>query len=216
MAMTTQDQHVELQQEGRNGHQAFQFRIFREPRSRPPRPPLPRRARRRHRYRVDTVPARSGFGTRRGWKPGKEKKDGLRNGKGCVSPPVVPNDARCGSSRSCSSWPGSCALESWPRIPPRRDPGQDQDVQVLTRGPVHEAFAVPVVHDPEAGPDGPQAAPRAGRGDAPRPEARAGRTSSGSPATGAGTTAATTSSGSAASGASRRRAGSGCRATGTR
>ena len=35
--------------------------------------------------------------------------------------------------------------------PAAGDPGQDQDVQVLTRGPVHEAFALPVVHDPKPG-----------------------------------------------------------------
>ena len=31
------------------------------------------------------------------------------------------------------------------------DPAQNQDVQVLTRGPVHEAFALPVVNDPKPG-----------------------------------------------------------------
>ena len=31
------------------------------------------------------------------------------------------------------------------------DPTQNQDVQVLTRGPVHEAFALPVVNDPKPG-----------------------------------------------------------------
>src|SRR5437764_9030760 len=30
-------------------------------------------------------------------------------------------------------------------------PAQNQDVQVLTRGPVHEAFALPVVNDPKPG-----------------------------------------------------------------
>jgi len=34
---------------------------------------------------------------------------------------------------------------------PVPDQGQDQSVQVLTRGPVHEAFAAPVVHDPKPG-----------------------------------------------------------------
>ena len=31
------------------------------------------------------------------------------------------------------------------------EPTQNQDVQVLTRGPVHEAFALPVVNDPKPG-----------------------------------------------------------------
>jgi hypothetical protein len=43
--------------------------------------------------------------------------------------------------------------------PAAGDPGQDQDVQVLTRGPVHEAFALPVVHDPKAGLTVPQQPP---------------------------------------------------------
>src|SRR5208337_1275645 len=43
------------------------------------------------------------------------------------------------------------------RVAAAQDPGaspapdQDQSVQVLTRGPVHEAFAAPVVHDPKPG-----------------------------------------------------------------
>ena len=32
------------------------------------------------------------------------------------------------------------------------DPANPQDPQVLTRGPIHEAFAAPVVHDPASGP----------------------------------------------------------------
>lgn len=35
--------------------------------------------------------------------------------------------------------------------PVAADPGQDQGAQVLTRGPVHEAFALPVVHNPRPG-----------------------------------------------------------------
>ena len=42
------------------------------------------------------------------------------------------------------------------------DPGQNQDVQVLTRGPVHEAFALPVVHDPKPGNIGFLYGPRSG------------------------------------------------------
>jgi hypothetical protein len=35
--------------------------------------------------------------------------------------------------------------------PPAPEPAMNPDVQVLTRGPVHEAFAAPVVHDPGPG-----------------------------------------------------------------
>jgi WXXGXW repeat (2 copies) len=35
---------------------------------------------------------------------------------------------------------------------PAADPGDPNAPQVLTRGPIHEAFAAPVVHDPAAGP----------------------------------------------------------------
>ncbi len=38
-----------------------------------------------------------------------------------------------------------------PAPAPATDQDQDQNVQVLTRGPVHEAFAAPVVHDPKPG-----------------------------------------------------------------
>jgi hypothetical protein len=45
---------------------------------------------------------------------------------------------------------------------PQGDPGAEADPQggqVLTQGPVHEAFAAPVVHDPKAGPVAPKGPP---------------------------------------------------------
>ncbi len=92
----------------------------------------------------------------------------------------------------------------------------DQGPQVMTRGPIHEAFATPVVHDPAAGPGDSQAARRSRSRRCLRTRSRPARTSSGFPVTGAGTSRATTSCGSAASGATRRPTVSGFRATGTR
>ena len=132
-------------------------------------------------------------------------------------PPVVPNDAA--RIRRILPLP---FLMAWLLCPlvvaqgtPAADPGQDQDVQVLTRGPVHEAFALPVVHDPRPGLTVPKQPP-APVEEMPPDQKPAGQNVQWIPATGAGTPAARTSSGSAASGASRRRAGNGCRATGTR
>src|SRR5260370_975114 len=39
------------------------------------------------------------------------------------------------------------------------DQGDPQGPQVMTRGPVHEGFAAPVVHDPAAGPINPKEPP---------------------------------------------------------
>ena len=51
--------------------------------------------------------------------------------------------------------------EPIPKRAPAADPGQTdaQGGQVLTRGPVHEAFAAPVVHDPKAAPTIPKEPP---------------------------------------------------------
>ena len=52
-----------------------------------------------------------------------------------------------------------------------QDPAQDQTDaqggQVMTRGPIHEAFAAPVVHDPKAAPTVPKGAAVTDPGDAP-------------------------------------------------
>jgi len=37
------------------------------------------------------------------------------------------------------------------QAPAPPNPGGNQDMEILTRGPVHEAFAVPVVYDPQPG-----------------------------------------------------------------
>ena len=101
--------------------------------------------------------------------------------------------------RSCSSWPGSlCPRVVAQDAPAADDPGQDQDVQVLTRGPVHEAFAVPVVHDPKPGLTVAKQPPAPVEESASRPEARGAERPVDLRATGAGTPAATISSGSAA------------------
>jgi hypothetical protein len=43
---------------------------------------------------------------------------------------------------------------------PAQGQGDDQGPQVMTRGPIHEAFATPVVHDPTAGPVVPKDPPQ--------------------------------------------------------
>ena len=88
-------------------------------------------------------------------------------------------------------------------------------VQVLTRGPVHEAFAETVTFDPEPG----LVAPKRRR--PPSKNCRRTRspkepTSRGSPATGHGTRSEAISFGSAASGATFRRDASGCPVIGVR
>lgn len=40
-----------------------------------------------------------------------------------------------------------------------QDPGPEEEIETLTRGPMHEAFATPVVFDPSAGPVAPKPAP---------------------------------------------------------
>ena len=75
------------------------------------------------------------------------------------------------------AWATACGLllGSWPAIaqdpPPAPAPAGNGNEQVLTRGPIHEAFAAPVVHDPRSGPVIPKQPPRAHRGDAAGPEA---------------------------------------------
>ena len=106
-----------------------------------------------------------------------------------------------------------------PQGGPAEDPGAATDPQggqVLTQGPVHEAFAAPVVHDPKAGAGRCQGSRRTRSRSCRRTRSRRDRTSSGSRATGPGIRRAMTTCGSAASGASRRRAASGSPATGTR
>ena len=89
----------------------------------------------------------------------------------------------------------------------------NEGAQVLTRGPVHEAFAETVTFDPQPGMASPKRRPPPSKNcrlnsDWP------GTTSHGSPATGPGTTNETTSCGSAASGAICRLAANGCPAIG--
>ena len=94
-----------------------------------------------------------------------------------------------------------------------QDPGGPE---VLARGPIHEAFAAPVVYNPTPGVVVPSRRLRRRSRSSRRPRSPRGRTSSGFPATGHGTTSGTITSGSAGSGATSRPAGSGSRATGAR
>ncbi|MGC8643490.1 MAG: hypothetical protein ACP5XB_26840, partial [Isosphaeraceae bacterium] len=54
-------------------------------------------------------------------------------------------------------------MGSWPATaqdpPPTPVPAENGNEQVLTRGPIHEAFAAPVVHDPKSGPVVPKEPP---------------------------------------------------------
>ena len=97
---------------------------------------------------------------------------------------------------------------------PAADQTDAQGGQVMTRGPVHEAFAAPVVHDPKASPPIEKQPPAPIRKSHPT-RSQPARMSSGYPATGAGTSLAVTSSGSAESGVSHRPIVSGFPATGT-
>jgi hypothetical protein len=68
-----------------------------------------------------------------------------------------------GASKANWGWPASllqvlrvisspsCQRVMAQGAPGADDPAQNPDVQVLTRGPVHEAFALPVSHDPRPG-----------------------------------------------------------------
>ena len=93
-------------------------------------------------------------------------------------------------------------------------PNGQQGVEVLTRGPVHEAFAETVTFDPEPGFIAPERAAGADRGAAAGAAARKAPTWLGFPATGRGTTSATISCGSAAFGERYHPVVSGCPVTG--
>ena len=92
-----------------------------------------------------------------------------------MTTPRIPLRARRGNfvlidvASGCDQWdaalagtrtrpaPGSDPGRRRSRMPPGAqapagDPADPQDPQVLTRGPIHEAFAAPVVHDPASGP----------------------------------------------------------------
>ena len=60
--------------------------------------------------------------------------------KWCVVTTLLALGATFGLTGSCS--------HNRQRLP-RRPPGAEEGVQVLTRGPVHEAFAETVTYDPE-------------------------------------------------------------------
>ena len=104
-------------------------------------------------------------------------------------PPVVPNDAgRILPLLFLMAWllcPRVVAQDA----PAADDPGQDQDVQVLTQGPVHEAFAVAGGARPQGRAWWSRSSRRTRSRRCRRTRSRRARTSSGSPATGAGTTA---------------------------
>ena len=84
----------------------------------------------------------------------------------------------------------------------------------MTRGPVHEAFAAPVVHDPKAAPTIDKEPP-APINELPPDQKPAGQNVQWISGYWAGTSLETTSSGSAVSGASRLLTASGSLATGT-
>ena len=89
-------------------------------------------------------------------------------------------------------------------------------MQVLTRGPVHEAFAETSDFRSRAGHRGAQRRRRTPSKKCRRTSGRRGPTSRGSPATGAGTTSGTISCGSAASGERCRLVANGCPGIGAR
>ena len=92
--------------------------------------------------------------------------------------------------------------------------GAEQGVEVLTRGPVHEAFAETVTFDPEPGIVTPKAPPAAIEEVPPEQRLEGGPTSRGFPVIGAGTTSEPISFGSAAFGGPCRPVANGCPAIG--
>ena len=125
--------------------------------------------------------------------------------KWCVLGALVALGTSVGLNRAVSAPPETPA--------PPSPATAEQGVQVLTRGPVHEAFAETVTFDPEPGVVVPKAPPAAIE-EFPPGSDRQGPTSRGFPAIGAGTTIGTIFCGSAAFGATCRPAASGCPATG--
>ncbi len=77
-------------------------------------------------------------------------RDLVRRNRLCAGdrqdPPAAPSPVPDGAGPQGA--PGSAADQADPQAP-----------QVMTRGPIHEAFAAPVVHDPAAGPVIPKAPP---------------------------------------------------------
>ena len=127
----------------------------------------------------------------------------------------LPRGMRAGSTPCPDAGPG-CGRRSRSTRVSCQDQTDAQGGQVMTRGPIHEAFAAPMVHDPKAAPIDSQSSRRHRSRRCRLTRSLPARMSSGSPATGAGTSRAAISSGSAASGASHRPIISGFPATGTR